>query len=107
MKCFISYTYMVLKAPTVSLDEYVEKGCEDYLIEEKIDLYDAIDALKEPYKTAVILFYFHELKIKESSRIMDISEGNVKVNLYRAKKMLRQRLTGGAAGKEEVRRYAK
>lgn len=95
------------KAPTVSLGEYMEKGCEDYLIEEKIDLYDAIDALKEPYKTAVILFYFHELKIKEIARVMDISEGNVKVNLYRAKKMLRQWLTDGAAGKEEVKRYAK
>lgn len=34
------------KAQTISLDEYTEKGVENYMIEEKIDLYDAIDSLK-------------------------------------------------------------
>lgn len=46
------------KAPTISLDEYVETGVENYLIEEKVDLYDAIDSLSDQYKTVVILFYF-------------------------------------------------
>ena len=39
------------RTQTVSLDEYREKGVENYLIEEKVDLYDAIDSLKEQYKT--------------------------------------------------------
>lgn len=92
---------------TVSLDEYREKGVENYLIEEKVDLYDAIDSLKEQYKTVVILFYFQELKIREIARIMNIPEGSVKVYLYRAKKQLRRQLEGGQEENEEERRYAK
>ncbi len=95
------------KAQTVSLDEYTEKGVENYLIEEKIDLYDAIDSLKEHYKTAVILFYFQELKIKEIANIMDIPDGSVKVCLYRAKKQLRNLLGNQTTGSKEELRYAK
>ena len=80
---------------------------ENYLIEEKVDLYDAIDSLKEQYKTVVILFYFQELKIREIARIMNIPEGSVKVYLYRAKKQLRRQLEGGQEENEEERRYAK
>lgn len=95
------------KAPTIPLDEYIEKGTTDYLIEEKVDLYDAIDSLKEQYKTVVILFYFQELKIREIAQIMDIPEGSVKADLYRAKKQLRKWLTDNSCNKKEVRRHAK
>lgn len=94
------------KAQTISLDEYVEAGIENYLIEEKVDLYDAIDSLNDQYKTVVILFYFQELKIREISQILDIPEGSVKASLYRAKKQLRKWLTDGINVKEE-KRYAK
>ena len=92
---------------TVSLDEYREKGVENYMIEEKVDLYDAIDSLREQYKSVVILFYFQELKIREIARIMDIPEGSVKVYLYRAKKQLRSCLEKGREEYKEERRYAK
>ncbi len=92
---------------TVALEEYREKGVENYLIEEKVDLYDAIDSLKEQYKTVVILFYFQELKIKEIARIMEIPEGSVKAYLYRAKKQLRRWLEGEQKEYKEERRYAK
>ena len=94
------------KAQTISLDEYLETGIENYMIEEKVDLYDAIDSLKNQYKTVVILFYFQELKIREIAQIMDIPEGSVKAMLYRAKKQLRSRLTDRVEEKE-VKRYAK
>lgn len=94
------------KAQPISLDEYVEKGIENYLIEEKVDLYDAIDSLNDQYKTVVILFYFQELKIREISQILGIPEGSVKASLYRAKKQLRKWLTDGINEKEE-KRYAK
>ena len=77
------------------------------MIEEKVDLYDAIDSLKEQYKTVVILFYFQELKIKEIARIMEIPEGSVKAYLYRAKKQLRRWLEGEQKEYKEERRYAK
>ena len=92
---------------TVALEEYREKGVENYLIEEKVDLYDAIDSLKEQYKTVVIRFYFQELKIKEIARIMEIPEGSVKAYLYRAKKQLRRWLEGEQKEYKEERRYAK
>ena len=92
---------------TVALEEYREKGVENYLIEEKVDLYDAIDSLKEQYKTVVILFYFQELKIKEIARIMEFPEGSVKAYLYRAKKQLRRWLEGEQKEYKEERRYAK
>ena len=92
---------------TVALEEYREKGVENYLIEEKVDLYDDIDSLKEQYKTVVILFYFQELKIKEIARIMEIPEGSVKAYLYRAKKQLRRWLEGEQKEYKEERRYAK
>ena len=91
------------RTQTVSLDEYRE----NYLIEENVDLYDAIDSLKEQYKTVVILFYFQELKIKEIAQIMDIPEGSVKVYLYRAKKQMRRWLEADKAEYKEERRYAK
>ncbi len=95
------------KAPVVSIDEYAEKGVENYLIEEKIDLYDAIDSLKGHYRTVVILFYFQELKIKEIARVMDIPDGSVKAYLYRAKKQLRSLLSSQAIENKEEIRYAK
>ena len=95
------------KTPTVSLDKYMEKSTTNYLIEEKVDLYDAIDSLKDQYKSVLILFYFQELKIKEIARIMDIPEGSVKADLYRAKKLLRKWLTTDTDHKEEVTRHAK
>ncbi|MDE7359594.1 MAG: sigma-70 family RNA polymerase sigma factor [Lachnospiraceae bacterium] len=94
------------RAQTISLDEYLETGIENYMIEEKVDLYDAIDSLKDQYKTVVILFYFQELKIREIAQIMDVPEGSVKAMLYRAKKQLRSRLTDRVEEKE-VKRYAK
>lgn len=95
------------KTQTVSLEEYQEQGIENYLIEEKVDLYDAIDSLKEQYKTVVILFYFQELRIREIAQIMDIPEGSVKVYLYRAKKQLRKCLEENETGYKEERQYAK
>lgn len=61
-------------------------------IEEKTDLYDAIDLLPSTYKTVVILQYFEGMKIKDIAEVMNIPSGSVKAYLYRAKEMLRNRL---------------
>jgi len=58
-------------------------------IEEKWDLYDAIELLPENYRTIVILKYFNDLKISEIASTMDIPEGSVKAYLSRAKQELR------------------
>ena len=64
-------------------------------IEEKTDLYDAIDQLPPVYKTVVILQYFEGMKIMEIAQVMNIPAGSVKAYLFRAKEALRNQLRDG------------
>lgn len=63
-------------------------------IEEKTDLYDAIDLLPPSWKTVVILHYFQGMKIKEIAQVMNIPAGSVKAYLFRAKEALKKQLEG-------------
>lgn len=64
-------------------------------IEERLDLYNAVDLLRDKYKTIVIMKYFNDMKIKDISILMDIPENTVKTSLNRAKKELRTILREG------------
>ncbi len=76
-------------------EDYSEAAPEQTLsIEEKTDLYDAIDLLPPIYKTVVILQYFHGMKIKDIAEVMNIPQGSVKAYLHRAKELLRRQLDG-------------
>ncbi|MGL4373895.1 MAG: sigma-70 family RNA polymerase sigma factor [Turicibacter sp.] len=57
-------------------------------IEEKLDLYDAIDCLRDEFKTVIILMYFNDLSLEEISRTMDLPINTVKSHLKRAKDKL-------------------
>ncbi len=57
-------------------------------IEEKLDLYRAIDFLKPKYKTVIILRYFDDMKIEDISYILDIPQNTVKSQIKRAIKQL-------------------
>lgn len=57
----------------------------------KID--EAINALKEKYKTVFILRDIEGLSTKESAEILEISEENVKIRLLRARQYLRAHLS--------------
>lgn len=59
-------------------------------IEEKIDLYNAVDLLKDNYKTVIIMKYFSDMKIKDISEIMSLPENTVKTYLNRAKASLKK-----------------
>ena len=52
-------------------------------------LYRAIDQLPKQEKVVVILYYLEERSIREIARITDISEGNIAVILFRARKRLK------------------
>ncbi|MDU4892366.1 MAG: sigma-70 family RNA polymerase sigma factor [Clostridium sp.] len=64
-------------------------------LEEKLDLYRAVDLLKDNYKTIIIMKYFNDMKIKEISEVMNIPENTVKTYLNRAKTSLRDILKEG------------
>ena len=57
-------------------------------IEEKLDLYNAIDKLNIDYRTVIILKYFNDLSIEEIGEITKVSENTVKTRLSRARKQL-------------------
>ncbi|HEX7069586.1 MAG TPA: sigma-70 family RNA polymerase sigma factor [Rhodothermales bacterium] len=50
---------------------------------------EAIDQLPESYRTVVILRDIEELSTSEAARILDVSEGAVRVRLHRARQALR------------------
>ncbi|KAB1439441.1 MAG: sigma-70 family RNA polymerase sigma factor [Candidatus Galacturonibacter soehngenii] len=95
-KILINNSLTVLKRrnSTISIEtiEDITKSYLQPMLEEKLDLYEAIDNLSEIYKTIIILKYFNDLKINEISSLMNIPEGSVKAYLYRAKKELKQYL---------------
>lgn len=76
-----------------SFEDYNEAAPEQPIsIEEKTDLYDAIDQLPPTYKTVVILQYFQGMRIKDIAEIMGIPVGSVKAYLHRAREVLKRQL---------------
>lgn len=76
-----------------AFEEYKEAAEKEKLsIEEKTDLYDAVDLLPPAYKTIIILHYFQDMKLKHIAEVMDIPLGSVKAYLFRAKGILRDLL---------------
>lgn len=61
---------------------------------ELLDLVEALNKLKEHYRTSIILFYFQDQPIREIAKIMDIPENTVKTYLRRGKDQLKKMLGG-------------
>ena len=55
---------------------------------------EAVLALPPQYRVPVHLYYYEELSVKETARVMGKSEQTVKSRLYRARAMLKERLKG-------------
>jgi RNA polymerase sigma-70 factor, ECF subfamily len=69
---------------------------------ENMDLMEAVTRLKEHHRTAIILFYYHDLPISEVAKTMDVPENTVKTYLQRGRKELKSRLGGEERGEEYV-----
>nr|WP_188498669.1 sigma-70 family RNA polymerase sigma factor [Pullulanibacillus pueri] len=69
----------------VQLLETIEKSNdrESVSLEEKIDLVNAIQRLKEPYKSVIILRYYRDFTIKQIAETLHYPEGTVKSYLHR------------------------
>lgn len=76
-------------------DEVLIANKESVGIEEKLDLYNAIDKLRDTYKSVIILKYFDNMSIDEISYAMDIPANTVKSHLKRAKESLSKILKEG------------
>lgn len=58
----------------------------------KLTLREAVESLKQPYRTAVILFYYENLSAAKIAKITGTSGAAVKQQLSRSRKMLRELL---------------
>lgn len=56
--------------------------------ERKQIINDALFKLSEDERVIVTLYYFEELQIKEISKVVDLSEDNIKIKLFRSRKKL-------------------
>lgn len=89
-----------ITGPVLSMDETStelpsgEISPEDQMIsgEERMLILEAVDGLPERYRLPVLLFYMEDLKISEISGVLGIPEGTVKSRLFKAKKMLKEKL---------------
>lgn len=67
----------------------LETGESDYIAgETKQEVRDALQKLPETMRTVLVLKEYGELNYKEIGRILGISEGNVKVRVFRAREQL-------------------
>jgi RNA polymerase sigma-70 factor (ECF subfamily) len=46
------------------------------------------------YREAIILFYFHEMRLSEAAATLKIPEGTLKARLHRGRELLRKKVTG-------------
>lgn len=67
-----------------------EANLEDKVIkeEEKLMLYHAMKQLKKDYQTAIMLIDFEELTYAEAAKILNKTDGQMKVLIHRARKSL-------------------
>lgn len=57
-------------------------------------LFKEVIALKQAYKEVVILYYYQEYDTQQISKILNIPEGTVRSRLYRAREILKLKLSG-------------
>ena len=56
----------------------------------RLSVREAVNSLKQPYRTVVILFYYENLSVSKIAQITSTNIGTVKKQLSRARKMLRE-----------------
>jgi len=77
----------------VHIHEWQDVPLQDMLNDEfRKRLDDAVDQLPEIYRSVFILRDLEDMSIKETSKILDITESNVKIRLKRARLYLREQL---------------
>lgn len=82
-----SYQNLELKNDVVSYENSFEENSDN-----KIDISSYLKQLNSEQRTAIYLYYFERLKIKEISKVMKIKENTIKSHLKRAKENLRNNI---------------
>lgn len=75
---------------------------EENVIVNPINVPEAIKQLNHSQQMAIILFYYHDLPLKEISEVMDKPVSTIKTYLHRGKKQLKRQLERSATFNEKV-----
>lgn len=67
-----------------------------------LDLVQAINQLNDKGRTAIILFYYYDLTIREIAQTTDMPENTVKTLLRRAKDSLKKKLGGNTEHEQDI-----
>ena len=60
--------------------------------EDYSEIHEAIKKLPEKLRVTIILFYFQELDIESTAKVLDVPSGTVKSRLNKARKLLKEAL---------------
>lgn len=72
--------------PFETIDENIP--CDSCDTTEKLTLREAVEKIKQPYRTVIILFYYEDLTTLQIAHITNTNVATVKKQLSRARKML-------------------
>lgn len=75
--------------PTDEIPDTVDNNTENTMVT-NIALRDAVNSLKQTYRTVVVLFYYENLSVLKIAQITGTNIVTVKKQLSRARKMLRE-----------------
>lgn len=96
----------------IRINENIDDFQEKLIISENIDIYSEseennemiikeLDKLKDEEKNIFLMFYYGGRKIKEIAEALHISKSKVKMNLFRTRKKLKNKLQERGYGKYE------
>lgn len=74
----------------VRLDENIE-----FSTKEEQDIYGFVCELPQNYRTVIYLLYYEGYKVNEIANLMSKPEGTIKIWLYRAREILKEKIEGG------------
>lgn len=77
-------------------DEEFQGDLNNFKVDERLDLLNAINQLEERAKTIILLRYYKDLSIREIARDFNCPEGTIKAQLHRATNKLRIYLKEGS-----------
>ena len=75
------------KKNRLSIEDYAD--AVPFESREETGLFEAVMRLPEKYREVIHLYYYEDLSIKETARILRITEGSVKMRLSRGRSFLR------------------
>jgi len=93
-KILIRNCYRVLNQQTVVADLIEQIPMKDSSREEHLDLIDALSHLRKEYRDVLVLFYFHDVPMKEIASFIGITLNTVKTHLKRGREELKKQLGG-------------